>query len=876
MVALGARAAHGPQAGGLFSGFHAFGHHRDGEAPGHAEHGGHDGLVLRRVQQVAHEALVHLQAIERQPAEIGQRGVAGAEVVDGDLHAERADRRQPRAGHAIVLQQHRFGEFQRQVPRGQAAVQQDLLQGVLEIGLDELPRRDVDVDVEAVRQLRQPPGDGVRGFAQHPFAEAQDQIGGFRHGDEHAGRHHAARGALPADQGLGADGAAGGELHDRLVVQHELTALQGVPQFGSQAHALQGALHHVRGEGHALATAHPLGLAERTARVAQPVRQPAGRQRAGHGPHGNGQLHFVLADRKRLGEDVLDGTPGIGRRGCLAGQVQEREFIAAQSRGERRRGQRAAHPVRRRLQQPVARVQTHAVVHRAEGIDARQHQHGPLGVGPVGFLQEAAAREQAGQRIAQQLPVQLLERMAQPAGHVVEGLHECPGFAQRAGDAQFGVPVAAGHALRGPGREQDRGGDALDGPQPQQQAERRDGGGGEQQPAGGRARVAEQVGLGQRDHDAPVQAGHLGERRHAGEVALAIQGVAERRGALVLCARGQEPGRGAHRLAGALAGEPPAVLAAAGCHGQRHAAFPGLRDEPVLGIDHEDVSMAEQGFVAQEALQRVEPYLGLHHAHGFTVGHDRGRGRDHHVAALARAGVDLRPACLARGDDGGVPRAAARVVVLLRGDDRVVAAQPVHLQPAVGAAVLQDQPQAAIVLAPDAGVFALAPAEAQQTDLPLVGIDGVQDGAQVFVDRAQVARMVEAMAADRVRDAALDPVRRGQEMQEPVAGRVRHGVEQAHAFLVDQPIDLAVLGDRLQCHGADEECRERNGDGRAQRQAPALHFSTALRNHVPGVPEVVGSWWDCRGRLRVFAIFIIATAGVRLQSRVARRCTQAT
>ena len=68
--------------------FHAFGDGLQIQAVRHLDDGAHDGRIVRVGGQVADEALVDLELVDVEALEVGQAGVAGAEVVDGQLDAQ--------------------------------------------------------------------------------------------------------------------------------------------------------------------------------------------------------------------------------------------------------------------------------------------------------------------------------------------------------------------------------------------------------------------------------------------------------------------------------------------------------------------------------------------------------------------------------------------------------------------------------------------------------------------------------------------------------------------------------------------------------------------------------------------------------------------
>jgi hypothetical protein len=137
--------------------------------------------------------------------------------------------------------------------------------------------------------------------------------------------------------------------------------------------------------------------------------------------------------------------------------------------------------------------------------------------------------------------------------------------------------------------------------------------------------------------------------------------------------------------------------------------------------------------------------------------------------------------------------------------------------------LFQDQAVAAVGFAPDAGELALLAAEAQQADLRVLGVHLGEHVVQVGVDRLQAPRCIQALAADGVADAALDLERHLQVFGQPAARRGGDGREQAFALLVDEPLHLAVLHERLQHHGGGEQQREGDGNGCAQRELGRTH-----------------------------------------------------
>src|SRR5690606_18082635 len=84
---------------------HALGHDGDPHQPAHGDDGLHDGGVAWQAED---QAAVDLDAVDGCFAEPGQVGIPGAEVVDGDAHAQRADPFQVFVDGAAAFHQHRF------------------------------------------------------------------------------------------------------------------------------------------------------------------------------------------------------------------------------------------------------------------------------------------------------------------------------------------------------------------------------------------------------------------------------------------------------------------------------------------------------------------------------------------------------------------------------------------------------------------------------------------------------------------------------------------------------------------------------------------------------------------------------------------------
>src|SRR6185312_17532740 len=87
---------------------------------------------------------VDLQDVDREAPQVGQRRVAGAEVVDGQPHPERLQLFQAGDGRFDVVDQQRLGELQGQAATGQAGGRQHLGDQLRQVWLLQLPGGEVD------------------------------------------------------------------------------------------------------------------------------------------------------------------------------------------------------------------------------------------------------------------------------------------------------------------------------------------------------------------------------------------------------------------------------------------------------------------------------------------------------------------------------------------------------------------------------------------------------------------------------------------------------------------------------------------------------------------------------------------------------------
>ena len=289
----------------LSGGFHPLGRHGEAQVVEHGEHGAQEGARrFARLIKPQHEGAIHLHRMDRQGNQSGQRGIAGAEIIDGDGH---------RSGHELfeevieggaavlegILQQlHLQGPADRQ-----RVVFDQLQQAGTQIGL--LQQDPGEVDAHRHRPLRD--GQGQQGHGGKRLLDDQQiELAGdatLVERRQEGGRTEQLIAPLPARQGLEADWLAAAEIHDRLEVGLEQAVLEGFAQIGLKSIGF--------------ACQHPcVGVDETEGADGGTERQPYGHARVGQD-----RLHRVVVAAE---QGDADGHPHRqGLRATAVGLVGE-------------------------------------------------------------------------------------------------------------------------------------------------------------------------------------------------------------------------------------------------------------------------------------------------------------------------------------------------------------------------------------------------------------------------------------------------------------------------------------------------------------------------------------------------------------------------
>jgi hypothetical protein len=184
----------------LLRSFHPFRDHPQLQAVRHRDDGRHQRSVILICADVAHKRLVNLERMHRKALQVGQAGIAGAEIVQRQLdsHVTQLDELAKRA--LVMLHQNAFGDLQLEGGSGNPCFVQDFPDQAAEVGLFQLPGRQVDGHFQLRVVGIAPDFQLLAGLAQCPLADRHDQAGLFRIGDECATGNRLGSRRLPAQQ----------------------------------------------------------------------------------------------------------------------------------------------------------------------------------------------------------------------------------------------------------------------------------------------------------------------------------------------------------------------------------------------------------------------------------------------------------------------------------------------------------------------------------------------------------------------------------------------------------------------------------------------------------------------------------------------------
>ena len=167
-------------------GLHAFGDDDQAEIVGEADDVGADGLGAP-VAELADQAPVDLDRAQMQAVEVAEAGIAGAEIVERDGHAQPAQLLELVVHARVVVEQHVLGELELDQRRRDVGGLDQLGQAPRDAAAAQLRGRKVDRDPRRRDAAGAPAADLAQGVGQDPGAQGLDQPGLLGQRQERAG-----------------------------------------------------------------------------------------------------------------------------------------------------------------------------------------------------------------------------------------------------------------------------------------------------------------------------------------------------------------------------------------------------------------------------------------------------------------------------------------------------------------------------------------------------------------------------------------------------------------------------------------------------------------------------------------------------------------
>ena len=182
--------------------------------------------------QIRDETRVDLDLVDRQLAQIGQRGVPGPEVVDAESHPQMAESVQRLECPARIIGELPLGQLEAQRPGREPGAIQQVGDPADQHRIVQVATGQVDTDPEFGRsgQMVQIGGRSFR----HQAGQCCDGARHLRQLDELPRRQKSSAGVLPAHECLDPESPERLQIDTRLIVHDHLIGLHGLPQFRQQ------------------------------------------------------------------------------------------------------------------------------------------------------------------------------------------------------------------------------------------------------------------------------------------------------------------------------------------------------------------------------------------------------------------------------------------------------------------------------------------------------------------------------------------------------------------------------------------------------------------------------------------------------------------
>ena len=246
-MALGFIGTEGTDEAKLVFGFDAFDDHLHLEIMGETDDGLDEGTSFTADHEAADEGAVELEGIEGEFGQVGEAGIAGAEVVDSDADAHAVEAANHVGGALDTADGGGFGELDLQEAGMEAGAMEDAGDLFKEGILGELNGGDIDGDLNRAAGDGLP-GEGIGAGALHDVgAEGDDQATLFSDRDKADGADLTEARVIPAGEGLKTDDAVGSEVIFRLVLERDLAFGDGMLECSLHREAFAGGAAEVVG-----------------------------------------------------------------------------------------------------------------------------------------------------------------------------------------------------------------------------------------------------------------------------------------------------------------------------------------------------------------------------------------------------------------------------------------------------------------------------------------------------------------------------------------------------------------------------------------------------------------------------------------------------
>ena len=423
--------------------FDSFGDDFLAQFPAHHQDGADQLGILLVLADVLHELAVDLDDVDGEGAQVGEGGLAGAEIVERNAETGPVQLLQCGRGLTHVAEQGVFGDFEYHLLRKVTDFHQQPGDAFAIALMTEDGRSQVDRQAQSNSEfLIQLLLEG-QAVADHPACQIVHQHAVFKHAQKGARVEQAAFWVFPAQQRLAGEMSRVAQVDDRLVMQAELVPGDGLAQLVFEIDQRLLGIFQCGIEQRVLVSSLSLGLIHGDIGIAQQGLGIATVQgRKGHANRGGG-MNFLAVDIVGSLEQADDlACQYLGLRRVLQVLDDDGELVAAEPGDGVFLAQAVAQALGRLLQQLVAEKVPQRIVDQLEAVEIQQHDGGTAVAAGFQFqcvieaLVEHQAVRQLGQHIVVGDVVETLFAVVNALTHLVEGRDQLPDFAGGSRDFQ--------------------------------------------------------------------------------------------------------------------------------------------------------------------------------------------------------------------------------------------------------------------------------------------------------------------------------------------------------------------------------------------------------------------------------------------------------